>query len=115
MFFPQGGMSYQYLLRDIYEDLIQRLVDISSDDNIFVSQPCRDNTLYLLRLVDEMLISELDIKLPVLNIPEIIGFSFCLYCSQNFYLCHFITRILKKLMNNLNLFLWQGICTLRFP
>lgn len=61
----EGGMSYQYLLRDIYEDLIQRLVDISSDDNIFVSQPCRDNTLYLLRLVDEMLISELDIKLPL--------------------------------------------------
>ena len=68
MLFPQGGTSYQYLLRDIYEDLIQRLLVISSDDNIFNSQPCRDNTLYLLKLVDEMLISELDNKLPVLNL-----------------------------------------------
>ncbi|CAL5383977.1 unnamed protein product [Camellia sinensis] len=61
----QGGISYQYLLRDIYEDLIQRLIDLSSEDNIFVSQPCRDNTLYLLRLVDETLISEINQKLPV--------------------------------------------------
>lgn len=60
----QGGISYQHLLRDIYEDLIQRLVDFSSEDNIFISQPCRDNTLYLLRLVDEMLITEMDDKLP---------------------------------------------------
>lgn len=60
----QGGISYQYLLRDIYEDLIQRLIDLSSEDNIFVSQPCRDNTLYLLRLVDETLISEINQKLP---------------------------------------------------
>lgn len=69
MFFCQGGIPYQYLLRDIYEDLIQRLLDIYLDENIFVSQPCRDNTLYLLRLVDEMLISELDNELPVINIP----------------------------------------------
>ncbi|CAL5385752.1 unnamed protein product [Camellia sinensis] len=60
----QGGISYQYLLRDIYEDLIRRLIDLSSEDNIFVSQPCRDNTLYLLRLVDETLISEINQKLP---------------------------------------------------
>ncbi|KAL4566093.1 hypothetical protein LXL04_030203 [Taraxacum kok-saghyz] len=59
-----GGKSYWYLLRDIYEDLMKRLVDLSSRENILSSQPCRDNTLYLLKLVDEMLISELDNKLP---------------------------------------------------
>ncbi|KAG7971974.1 hypothetical protein I3843_07G161500 [Carya illinoinensis] len=62
--FEQGGVSYKYLLRDIYGDLIRRLMDLSSVENVFVSQPCRDNTLYLLRLVDEMLISEVDHKLP---------------------------------------------------
>lgn len=62
--FKQGGVSYQYLLRDMYDDLIRRLMDLSSEENIFVSQPCRDNTLYLLRLVDEMLISDIDLKLP---------------------------------------------------
>lgn len=42
-------------------------MNLSSVENVFVSQPCRDNTLYLLRLVDEMLISEVDHKLPVYN------------------------------------------------
>ncbi|XP_050124229.1 BEACH domain-containing protein B-like isoform X1 [Malus sylvestris] len=59
-----GGISFRYLLRDIYKDLISKLVELSSEENIFISQPCRDNTLYLLRLVDEMLISEIDQKLP---------------------------------------------------
>lgn len=49
----------------MYEDLIQMLVDLSSGENIFVAQPCRDNTLYLLRLIDDMLIAELDHQLPV--------------------------------------------------
>lgn len=70
LFLIQEGISYKYFLRDIYEDLIQRLVDLSSEENIFVSQPCRDNTLYLLRLVDEMLVSEIDHKIPVSNIPQ---------------------------------------------
>lgn len=60
----QGSISYKYLLRDIYDDLIKKLVEFSPEDNIFISQPCRDNTLYLLRLIDEMLISEVDHKLP---------------------------------------------------
>nr|XP_043606677.1 BEACH domain-containing protein B isoform X1 [Erigeron canadensis] len=59
-----GGKSYQYLLHDIYEDLMKQLVDLSSRENILSLQPCRDNTLYLLKLIDEMLISELDNKLP---------------------------------------------------
>ncbi|XP_023750494.1 BEACH domain-containing protein B isoform X2 [Lactuca sativa] len=64
MQYEHGGKSYWYLLRDIYEDLMKRLVDLSSRENILSSQPCRDNTLYLLKLVDELLISELDNKLP---------------------------------------------------
>nr|XP_028963058.1 BEACH domain-containing protein B isoform X2 [Malus domestica] len=59
-----GGISFRYLLRDIYKDLISKLVELSSEENIFILQPCRDNTLYLLRLVDEMLISEIDQNLP---------------------------------------------------
>ncbi|KAH1253240.1 BEACH domain-containing protein B [Glycine max] len=62
-----GGNSYRFFLRDIYEDLIQNLVELSAMDNIFISQPCRDNTLYLLRLIDEMLISEIDKELPFLG------------------------------------------------
>ncbi|KAK8597059.1 hypothetical protein V6N12_065535 [Hibiscus sabdariffa] len=60
----KGGTSCQYLLCGIYDNLTQRLVDISSKENIFSSQPCRDNTMYFLRLVDEMLISEIGNKLP---------------------------------------------------
>ncbi|CAK9175598.1 unnamed protein product, partial [Ilex paraguariensis] len=60
----QGGISYRYLLRDIYEHLIRMLIDLSLVDGIFVTQPCRDNTLYLLKLVDELLVSEIDHKLP---------------------------------------------------
>ncbi|XP_058069394.1 BEACH domain-containing protein B isoform X3 [Magnolia sinica] len=63
----QADHSHQHLLRDIFEDLIERLVALSSEENIFVSQPCRDNTLYLLRLVDEILISERGHKLPFLE------------------------------------------------
>ncbi|KAG6608127.1 BEACH domain-containing protein B, partial [Cucurbita argyrosperma subsp. sororia] len=62
----KGQVSFKYFLRDMYEDLIQMLVDLSSGENIFVTQPCRDNTLYLLRLVDDMLIAELDHQLPIL-------------------------------------------------
>ncbi|OIW14558.1 hypothetical protein TanjilG_14944 [Lupinus angustifolius] len=60
----KGANSCQSFLRDIYEDLIQNMVELSAADKIFVSQPCRDNTLYLLRLIDEMLISEIDRELP---------------------------------------------------
>nr|XP_011458851.1 PREDICTED: BEACH domain-containing protein lvsC isoform X3 [Fragaria vesca subsp. vesca] len=60
----QGEVSFRYLLRDIYKDLIRRLVELSSEESIIMSQPCRDNTLYLLRLIDEMLMSEMDQNLP---------------------------------------------------
>lgn len=64
MHFEKAGVSYHYLLRDIYEDILQKLIDFSHEENILVSQPCRDNTLYFLRLIDELLLSEIDHKLP---------------------------------------------------
>lgn len=59
----QDGISRRKLLHDIFEDLIQRLVDFSFEENIFAAQPCRDNTLYLLQLMDEMLVAEIDHKI----------------------------------------------------
>ncbi|XP_010254571.1 PREDICTED: BEACH domain-containing protein B isoform X2 [Nelumbo nucifera] len=59
----QGEISRD-LLHDIFDDVIGKLVEASFEDDIFVLQPCRDNTLYLLRLVDEMLINELGYNLP---------------------------------------------------
>lgn len=60
----EDEIAYRYFLRDIFEVLTRRLLEASFEDNIFLSQPCRDNTLYLLKLIDEMLISEFDLKLP---------------------------------------------------
>ncbi|KZV43357.1 BEACH domain-containing protein lvsC-like, partial [Dorcoceras hygrometricum] len=60
----QGSNCYQCFLRDLYEGLIQQLINLSAEENIFASQPGRDNTLYLLKLIDEKLISEIDYWLP---------------------------------------------------
>ncbi|GAB2211902.1 hypothetical protein Droror1_Dr00025241 [Drosera rotundifolia] len=59
----RGGLSYNYALHYIYADLITKLIELSSRENIFLSQPCRDNTLYILKLVDELLLTETDYKL----------------------------------------------------
>lgn len=56
--YEKGGLSHTNLIREIFEDIIGSLVEVASDGNLFLTQPCRDNTLYLLRLVDELLISE---------------------------------------------------------
>ncbi|KAL9252927.1 BEACH domain-containing protein [Drosera capensis] len=61
--FSLGGMSYNYALHYIYADLITKLIELSSMEYIFLSQPCRDNTLYILKLVDELLLTETDYKL----------------------------------------------------
>lgn len=61
--FEQGELLHLHLLRDIFEDVIGSLVELSSEENIFISQPCRDNTLYLLKLIDEFLINESSKKL----------------------------------------------------
>lgn len=85
----QGGISYQSLLRDVYGDLMRRLLDLSSGDNIFISQPCRDNTLYLLRLIDEMLLSEIYYNIPVINVVEYLTRTFLivLHLSICFRFC----------------------------
>ncbi|CAN6454099.1 unnamed protein product [Victoria cruziana] len=51
-------------LREILEDVVERLIILSSEENIFASQPCRDNSLYLIRLLDEVLVQECDLNLP---------------------------------------------------
>ncbi|KAH0695321.1 hypothetical protein KY285_022418 [Solanum tuberosum] len=60
----QGGIAYRHFLRDLYEDLVRKLLDLSAVENVLVTQPCRDNMLYLLKLVDEMLLSEMKFNLP---------------------------------------------------
>lgn len=52
-------------------------MELSAEDNVFSSQPCRDNMLYLLRLIDEMLISEVDTILPVLHFPSFFLEAYC--------------------------------------
>lgn len=61
------GIPYRNLLRDMYDDLVKRVLSLSSDDSILISQPCRDNALFLLRLVDETLVSDIDHTLPVFH------------------------------------------------
>ncbi|KAK4359154.1 hypothetical protein RND71_021383 [Anisodus tanguticus] len=60
----QGGIAYRHFLRDLYEDLVRKLLDLSAVENVLVTQPCRDNMLYLLKLVDEMLLSGMKFSLP---------------------------------------------------
>ena len=65
MFNLQGQLPNSYLLRDIFEDLIGSLLETSSEENVFNSQPCRDNILYLLNLSHELFVDEIGIKLLV--------------------------------------------------
>ncbi|RLM79604.1 BEACH domain-containing protein B [Panicum miliaceum] len=59
----QGQLPNSYLLRDIFEDLIGSLLEASSEENVFNSQPCRDNILYLLNLSHELFVDQIGIKL----------------------------------------------------
>ncbi|CAM0946806.1 unnamed protein product [Alopecurus aequalis] len=59
----EGQLPNFCLLRDIFEDIIESLLETSPDENIFISQPCRDNILYLLKLSDELLVDQIGIKL----------------------------------------------------
>ncbi|WVZ77789.1 hypothetical protein U9M48_025613 [Paspalum notatum var. saurae] len=58
----QGQLPNSCLLRDIFEDLIGGLL-ATTDENVFNSQPCRDNILYLLNLSHELFIDQIGIKL----------------------------------------------------
>ncbi|KAM3295293.1 hypothetical protein ACQJBY_037900 [Aegilops geniculata] len=59
----EGQLTNFCLLRDIFEDIIGSLLETSPDEDIFISQPCRDNILYLLKLSDELLVDQIGIKL----------------------------------------------------
>ncbi|KAG0531834.1 hypothetical protein BDA96_04G056200 [Sorghum bicolor] len=59
----QGQLPNSSLLRDIFEDLIGSLLETSSEESVFNSQPCRDNILYLLNLSHELFVDQIGIKL----------------------------------------------------
>jgi len=61
----QGQLPNSSLLRDIFEDLIGSLLETSSEESVFNSQPCRDNILYLLNLSHELFVDQIGIKLLV--------------------------------------------------
>jgi hypothetical protein len=63
--FGQGQLSSSYLLRDILDDIVGSLLQTSSEENIILSQPCCDNVLYLLKLIQELLFNQIGIKLLV--------------------------------------------------
>ncbi|XP_023157987.1 BEACH domain-containing protein B isoform X1 [Zea mays] len=59
----QGQLPNSSMLRDIFEDLIGSLLETSSEESVFNSQPCRDNILYLLNLSHELFVDQIGIKL----------------------------------------------------
>nr|CAD1832089.1 unnamed protein product [Ananas comosus var. bracteatus] len=71
-----GKLLNPCLLRDIFKDLIGSLIEISSEENVFMTQPCRDNALYILKLIDELLINESSDNLLFPDIGLSSGFSF---------------------------------------
>lgn len=88
----QRELSHLNFVRDIFEDLIERLIGMSYEENIFVLQPCRDNALYLLKLLDEMLINERGHKFLVL-------FFFMLWWLD--LVCFsYAARLLRLIMND---------------
>ncbi|KAL6888469.1 hypothetical protein ACP4OV_009495 [Aristida adscensionis] len=58
----QGQLPNSFLLRDIFEDLVGSLLETSSEENLFVTQPCRDNILYLLKLSHELFVDQIGIR-----------------------------------------------------
>ncbi|XP_024315441.1 BEACH domain-containing protein B [Brachypodium distachyon] len=61
--FDQGQLSSSYFLRDILDDIVGSLLQTSLEENIFLSQPCCDNVLHLLKLIQELLVNQIGIKL----------------------------------------------------
>ncbi|MCO5595749.1 hypothetical protein L7F22_049797 [Adiantum nelumboides] len=65
----KGLLSKINLLHRIYGDLLEALLQARSEDSVQMPQPCRDNTLYLMNLLDELLIEE-TIQFPKDNATE---------------------------------------------
>uniref|UniRef100_A0ACD5UJ10 Uncharacterized protein n=1 Tax=Avena sativa TaxID=4498 RepID=A0ACD5UJ10_AVESA len=59
----QGKLSSSCLLRDILDDIVGSLLQSSLEENIFLSQPGCDNVLHLLKLIQELLVNQIGIKL----------------------------------------------------
>ncbi|CAL4966889.1 unnamed protein product [Urochloa decumbens] len=68
----QGQLSNFDLLRDILDDIAGSLLQKSMKDNIFLLQPCCDNVLYFLNLIQELLVNQMGVKLlfPSPNLSE---------------------------------------------
>ncbi|KAF8687356.1 hypothetical protein HU200_043042 [Digitaria exilis] len=68
----QGQLSSFDFLRDILDDIAGILLQESVEDNIFLVQPCCDNVLYFLNLIQELLFDQMGIKLlfPSPNLSE---------------------------------------------
>ncbi|CAL5040017.1 unnamed protein product [Urochloa decumbens] len=64
----QGQLSSFDLLRDILDDIAGSLLQKSVKDNNFLLQPCCDNVLYFLNLIQELLINQMGVKLLVWSI-----------------------------------------------
>ncbi|KAL6603651.1 hypothetical protein ACP70R_044012 [Stipagrostis hirtigluma subsp. patula] len=59
----QGQLSSSYLLRDILDDIAGSLLQTSVEENIFLLQPCCDNFLYYLKLIQELVVNQIGIML----------------------------------------------------
>ncbi|XP_062179129.1 BEACH domain-containing protein B-like [Phragmites australis] len=68
----QGQLSSLYLLRDILDDIAGSLLLTSVEENIFLLQPCCDNALYFLKLIQELIVNQIGIKLlfPSPSLPK---------------------------------------------
>ena len=61
----QGQLSSLDSLWDIFDDIAGSLLQKSVKDNIFLFQPCCDNVLHFLNLIQEFLVNQMGIKLLV--------------------------------------------------
>jgi hypothetical protein len=61
----QGELSNSYLLRDILDDVAGRLLQTSTGENIFLSEPCSDNALYFLKIIHELFVNQIGMMLLV--------------------------------------------------
>ncbi|KAH7332120.1 hypothetical protein KP509_20G069100 [Ceratopteris richardii] len=63
----RGQLNKFTLLYHIYGDLLEAVLQARSGETIQMSQPCRDNSLYVMNLLDELLINEATHESPFLK------------------------------------------------
>ncbi|KAH9329817.1 hypothetical protein KI387_001925, partial [Taxus chinensis] len=64
LYLEQAQLSRVTIMHELLGDLVKALLDVASKESLFSVQPCRDNTLYLLILIDELLIKDTLNSLP---------------------------------------------------